>query len=557
MLLAGFLWQPLVLAHGVAIGLVLQTFALPRTAALLRLAFAVAATTAAAGLSGVPIGEAAVQISFVYGISAVVIALADTIRRSRGALEHLALYDGLTGLPNRVLFAERLQQTVPMPNDSSGLAILLLDLDRFKDVNDTFGHATGDRLLEQVADRLNEALRDGDLVARLGGDEFAFVLPGADVGSASSVAQRILRLLDRPFLIDDQSVAIGASIGIAFAPEHGLDSQTLLQHADVAMYVAKRAEGSWAVYDPSQDENTGADLSLLAELRESITAGTLSLQYQPQIETTSERTVALEALVRWQHPTRGSIPPGEFIPLAERSGVIRALTDWVLRTALAQAVQWRDDGLAMPVVVNLSMRDVVDPRFPEAVGRLLFESGLPSHLLALEITESALTADVRIAADNVARLRALGIRVSIDDFGTGYSSLAYLDRLAADEVKIDRSFIQGLMTDESCGAIVRATIDLAHTLHYEVVAEGVEDPATWQRLALLGCDRLQGYAIARPLGASAATEWLRQAQRTVAVASPDRTRGHTALLTVDVTYGTTDRPIDHPVRPATQMVRPA
>ncbi|GAC1485707.1 MAG: hypothetical protein NVS1B1_00180 [Candidatus Limnocylindrales bacterium] len=555
MLLAGFLWQPLVLAHGVAIGLVVQTFALSRTAALSRLAFAVAATTAAAALSGVPIGEAAVQISFVYGISAVVIALADTIRRSRGALEHLALYDGLTGLPNRVLFAERLQQTVRMPNDGSGLAILLLDLDRFKDVNDTFGHATGDRLLEQVADRLGDALRDGDLVARLGGDEFAFVLPGADAESASNVAQRILRLLERPFLIDDQTVTIGASIGIALAPEHGMDSQALLQHADVAMYVAKRAEGSWAVYDPSQDENTSADLSLLAELREAITAGMLSLQYQPQIETTGDRTVALEALVRWQHPTRGPIPPGDFIPLAERSGVIRALTDWVLRTALAQAVRWRNDGLAMPVVVNLSMRDLLDPRFPETVGRLLFESGLPSDLLALEITESALTADVRIAADNVARLRALGIRMSIDDFGTGYSSLAYLDRLAADEVKIDRSFVQGLLTDESCSAIVRATIDLAHTLHYEVVAEGVEDQATWQRLARLGCDRLQGYAIARPLGASAATEWLRQAHRTVAIALPGRTKQHTALRPADVLYRTAGGSTGHPARPGSRMVR--
>ncbi len=535
LLVAGFLWQPLVLAHGVAIVLVVQTFALPRPAALWRLALAVTSTTAAAALSGVPIGEAAVQISFVYGISAVVIALADTIRRSRGALERLALYDSLTGLPNRVLFAERLERALNIPAQPARVALLLLDLDRFKQVNDTFGHAMGDLLLKQVADRFGDALRGSDLVARLGGNEFALLVPDADAASASRLAERLLGLLERPFVIDDQAVAVGASIGIALAPEHGTDSQALLQHADVAMYVAKRSEGSYAVYDRSHDENAAANLSLVAELREAISAGALSLQYQPQIETASDRTVALEALVRWQHPVRGTIPPGEFIPLAERSGVIRILTDWVLRAAVAQAVRWRDDGLAMPIAVNLSMRDLLDPRFPEAVARLLAESGLAADLLALEITESALTADVGIAADNVARLRALGIRVSIDDFGTGYSSLAYLDRLAADEVKIDRSFVQGLLTDESCGAIVRATIDLAHTLHYEVVAEGVEDRATWQRLVQLGCDRLQGYAVARPLPPTAATEWLRQtARRITIVPRPQRPEERSAVLPISM-----------------------
>ena len=517
LLAAGFLWQPLILAHGVAIVLVVQTFALPRPAALWRLALAVTATTAAAALSGVPVGEAALQISFVYGISAVVIALAETIRRSHGALERLALYDSLTGLPNRVLFSERLQRALNTPTQPARIALLLLDLDRFKEVNDTFGHAMGDLLLKQVADRFGDALRGSDRVARLGGDEFALLLPDADADSASHLAERLLGLLERPFVIDDQADVIGASIGVALAPEHGTDGQALLQHADVAMYVAKRSEGSYAVYDRSQDENASANLTLLAELREAISAGALSLHYQPQIETGGDRTVALEALVRWRHPDRGTIPPDEFIPLAERGGLIRAVTEWVLHAAVAQAVRWRDDGLAIPIAVNLSMRDLLDPGFPEAVARLLAESGLSPDLLGLEITESALMADERVAANNVARLRALGLRVSIDDFGTGYSSLAYLDRLAADEVKIDRSFIQGLLTDESCGAIVRATIDLAHTLHYEVVAEGVEDRATWQQLTQLGCDRLQGYAIARPLPPAEAAQWLRQTAARTAI----------------------------------------
>jgi diguanylate cyclase (GGDEF)-like protein len=505
----GFLWQPLVLAHGVAIVLVVEAFAMRRRAALWRLALAIATSAAAAG-SGVPIGEAAVQIPFVYGISAVVIALAETIRRSRGALERLALYDSLTGLPNRVLFAERLQRALDAPAQPAGLALLLLDLDRFKEVNDTFGHAMGDRLLKQVAERFGHALRGSDLIARLGGDEFALLLPDTDAPRASHLAERLLDFLERPFQIDDQAVAIGASIGIALAPQHGTDSQTLLQHADVAMYVAKRSKGSFAVYDRSQDENASANVSLLAHLREAISAGRLSLDYQPQIESSADQPVAVEALVRWQDPDRGWVPPSEFIPLAERGGLIRALTDWVLRAAIDQGVRWRDDGLPIPIAVNLSMRDLLDPRFPESVARLLARSDLSPELLALEITESALMADERVAATNVARLRALRIRVSIDDFGTGYSSLAYLDRLRADEVKIDRSFVRGLLTDESSGAIVRATIDLAHTLHFEVVAEGVEDEATWRRLALLGCDRLQGYAIARPLPPTEAAEWLRQ-----------------------------------------------
>ena len=497
----GFLWQPLILAHGVAIVLVVQTFALPRRAALWRLGLAVAGTSAAAGMSGVPLGEAGVQIPFVYGISAVVVALAETIRRSRGALERLALYDSLTGLPNRVLFAERLERALRAGAEPARLALLLLDLDRFKEVNDTFGHAMGDRLLKEVTDRFGQTLRETDLVARLGGDEFALLLPDADAASASHLAERLLALLEPPFVIDDQAVAIGASIGIALAPEHGADGQALLQHADVAMYVAKRSAGSYAVYDRSQDDNASANLSLLADLREAISVGALSLHYQPQIESTANRAVALEALVRWQHPLRGAIPPSEFVPLAERGGLIRALTEWVLRSAVAQAVRWRDDGLAVPIAVNLSMRDLLDPRFPDAVARLLGESGLSPTLLALEITESALMADERLAANNVARLRALGLRISIDDFGTGYSSLAYLDRLAADEVKIDRSFVQGLLTDESCGAI-----------------EGVEDEETWERLAELGCDRLQGHAIARPMPPAEAARWLWESGADVAVA---------------------------------------
>ena len=508
-LVLGLAFEPLAFAHATAIVLVIQAFALPRRSALVRLALAIAATSLGAAVRAVPLAEAGIQIPFVYGISALVIILSETLRRSRGALERLALYDSLTELPNRVLFTEDLQRALDdsAPRGTT-LALLLLDLDRFKDVNDTFGHPAGDLLLKQVAAAFARATRSRDLVARLGGDEFAVLMRDARRDDARALAERLLAALERPFTVEEQPLSVGASIGIVLSPADGTDGQTLLRRADVAMYVAKRSEGSYAFYDAALDENEAGRLVLLADLRAAIDDGGLTLHYQPQVDAASGTVVGVEALVRWQHPTRGSIPPSDFIPLAERTGLIRRLSEWVLAEAIAQCGRWRAAGIDIPVSVNISVRDLLDPRLPEMLERMVRESRLSPDGLTLEITEGALVADERLATENVARLRSLGVRVSIDDFGTGYSSLAYLHRLAAHEVKIDRSFVTGMMAAKRSKAIVRATIELAHSLGFVVVAEGVEDDETWRRLRALGCDRLQGYVIAKPMPPEALAGWL-------------------------------------------------
>ncbi len=509
-LVLGVAFEPLAFAHATAIVLVVQAFALPRQDALLRLALAVGASSLGAAMHAVPLADAGIQIPFVYGISGLVIVLSETLRRSRGALERLALYDSLTELPNRVLFTERLHAALEeRAPRRSPLAVLLLDLDRFKDVNDTFGHPAGDLLLKEVAAAFARVTRSRDLVARLGGDEFAVLMRDASREDARALAERLLVALERPFTVEDQPLSVGASVGIALSPADGTDGQVLLRRADVAMYVAKRSEGSFAFYDAALDENEAGRLVLLADLRAAIDAGSLSLHYQPQVDAVSAAVVGVEALLRWQHPTRGPIPPSEFIPLAERTGLIRRVSDWVLAEAIAQCGRWRAEGIAIPVSVNVSMRDLLDPRLPETLERMVREAMLSPDGLTIEITEGALVADERLAAENVARLRALGVRVSIDDFGTGYSSLAYLHRLAAHEVKIDRSLVTGMMATERSKAIVRTTIELAHSLGFVVVAEGVEDDDTWRWLRALGCDRLQGYVIAKPMPADALEDWLR------------------------------------------------
>ncbi len=509
-LLLGLAFESLAFAHATAIVLVIQAFALPRRSALLRLGLALASTSLAAVIHAVPLAEAGIQIPFVYGISALVIVLSETLRRSRGALERLALHDSLTELPNRVLFTERLQHALDEgATRGTTLALLLLDLDRFKDVNNTFGHPAGDLLLKEVAAAFARATRSRDLVARLGGDEFAVLMRDARRDDARALAGRLLAALERPFTVEEQPLSVGASIGIALSPADGTDGQTLLRRADVAMYVAKRSEGSYAFYDAALDENEAGRLVLLADLRAAIDGRGLTLHYQPQVDAASGAVVGVEALVRWQHPTRGSIPPSDFIPLAERTGLIRRLSEWVLAEAIAQCGHWRAAGMDIPVSVNISVRDLLDPRLSEMLERMVRESRLSPDRLTLEITEGALVADERLATENVARLRSLGVRVSIDDFGTGYSSLAYLHRLAAHEVKIDRSFVTGTMATERSKAIVRATIELAHSLGFVVVAEGVEDDETWRRLRALGCDRLQGYVIAKPMPPGALEGWLR------------------------------------------------
>ena len=503
----GVVIDPLALSHGIAIVLVVQAFVLDRRSMGVRVALTATLTAAASIIHGVPPRDIAIQVPFVYGLAALVVVLADSLGRSRtttvAALrqaEHLALYDTLTGLPNRVLFRDRVEHALDLARrDGVSVALLLMDLDRFKEVNDTFGHHAGDLLLSEVGPHLQEELRAGDTLARLGGDEFALLLPGAGGAAATGIATRVLQALERPFMIEGQPLTIGASVGIACSPEHARDAEALLRRADVAMYVAKRGRGSWAMYSAEQDEGGADRLALMADLVAAFDSDRISLHYQPQVDARTGRIVAYEALVRWDHPQRGLLGPDSFVPLAERSGLIHRLTERVLGDAIRQARAWSDAGRDVQLAVNISTRDLLEDHMPDGVRRMLETAGLPPDRLVLEITESALMVDQDRAIANIARLRELGVGVSIDDYGTGYSSIAYLRRLRPTEVKIDRSFVAAARGGGDAHAIVRATVDLAHILGLTVVAEGVEDAETVELLRRLGADRLQGFGIGRPL----------------------------------------------------------
>lgn len=514
--LGGVLYDALAFSHVAALVLVFQAFLLTRRSALTRVALSAAATVAAALAHGAAPQDLAIQVPFVYGLSTLVVLLADTLRRSHGTAigalretERVALYDQLTGLPNRLLFADRVDHALGAARRTGGtVALLLMDLDHFKDVNDSFGHRMGDLLLAAVGPRLRDELRDGDTAARFGGDEFGVLLPGAGAPTATAIAERLVAAIERPFALDGRSLSVSTSIGIACSPEHALDADTLLQRADIAMYAAKRTRGTYATYDPTAADEGGAErLALASELAEAIGTDQLILHYQPQVDTATGRLVAVEALVRWQHPRRGLVAPVEFVPLAERSGLIGRLTEHVLRLAARQVRGWRAAGRQIAVAVNISTRDLRDPRFAALVREILRENDVPASALILEVTESALLADQQRAVETVARLRELGLRISVDDYGSGYSSISYLSRLAPDEVKIDNAFVRGLRSDRRSEAIVRATIELGHALDIKVVAEGVEDRGTWLRLRELGVDRLQGYAIARPMAPEALAAW--------------------------------------------------
>jgi diguanylate cyclase (GGDEF)-like protein/PAS domain S-box-containing protein len=430
-------------------------------------------------------------------------------KRAEAALAYQATHDALTGLPNRVLLIDRLEQALAAATrDGTPLSLLLMDLDRFKEVNDTLGHHAGDLLLQQVAMRLRGAVRQSDTIARLGGDEFAIILPGADAAKVVGVVETLLGRLHAPFTIELQPVVIGASIGVVVAPDHGSDADTLMRRADVAMYAAKRNGSGLAMYRPEIDRNTPSRLSLIGELRHAIEAGELVLHYQPKLDLATGAVAGVEALVRWMHPMRGMISPDQFIPVAEHAGLIEPLTRWVLRSALVQANAWRRMGQEIPVAVNLSMRSLHDQALPNTIADLLSVTRTRPSQLVLEITESSLMIDLPQTQAILARLREMGIRIAIDDFGTGHSSLAYLKRLPVDEIKIDRSFVQDMVTDTTDCVIVRATIELAHSLGLRVVAEGVEDEPTQTLLARLGCDEAQGFHLGRPLPGHALSQWL-------------------------------------------------
>jgi diguanylate cyclase (GGDEF)-like protein/PAS domain S-box-containing protein len=426
------------------------------------------------------------------------------------ALEHQALHDALTGLPNRVLARDRLDQAILLARrQQTRVALMIIDLDHFKEVNDTFGHQAGDQLLRQVGDRFTAELRETDTVARLGGDEFAIVLLAADAAAAGLIAAKLLAALERPFIVEGQALDVGASIGIAVYPDHSDTADSMLRRADIAMYVAKRSRRTHATYTQDHDEPGDSRLALMAQLRQSINEGGLMLHYQPIARLRDGRVERLEALVRWQRPGHGLVPPADFIAFAEQTGLIQPLTQWVLQTALAQCAEWNRGGQPVGVAVNISMRNLLDPQLPDSVAQILRETKAKPDWLTLEITESTIMAESQRTLETLLKLRALDVRLSIDDFGTGYSSLAYLHRLPVHEMKIDQSFIRGLIRDEISGAIVRAAVDLGHKLKLAVVAEGIEDAATWQRARADHIDYGQGYYLSRPVPAADVAAWLK------------------------------------------------
>jgi diguanylate cyclase (GGDEF)-like protein len=450
-------------------------------------------------------------LAVLYGVLFRIVAGASKALRHQAEVnEHQALHDSLTNLPNRTLFHDRVHQALASARrDHLHAAVMIMDLDRFKEVNDTLGHASGDELLKQVGLRLSESLRESDTVARLGGDEFGVLLPKVvDAEAAVAVARKLRTTLEEPFTIHGLALQMEASIGIALYPDHGGDVQSLLQRADVAMYVAKEHPTGCEVYTRERDGYSPDRLTLLTELRRAIDRGELLLHYQPKANLRTGEILGVEALVRWQHPERGMIPPDEFIPAAQKTGVIGPLTMFVLDEALRQCRTWSLQGLELCVAVNLSTRNLLDLHLPEAVAELLARWEVPARLLELEITESTILADPVRAMQILSRLDEMGVRLSIDDFGTGYSSLAYLKRLPVDELKIDKSFILGMDESENDEVIVRSTIDLGRNLGLRVVAEGVESPQAWSRLAQLGCNVAQGYFLSRPVPAEDLTEWL-------------------------------------------------
>lgn len=439
--------------------------------------------------------------------------VADASRRLRKQAkvnEYQALHDVLTGLANRGLFRDRVQQAIREGEREGRLfGLMLMDLDRFKEINDTLGHHKGDEVLRQISGRLHEVLRDTDTVARLGGDEFAILLPHIpDPAAALHVAEKIQAALKQPFVVEGLALDVRASIGVSFFPGHGDDVDLLLQRADVAMYLAKAANSGYEVYAAERDQYSPSRLALVTELRRGMEDEEFVLHYQPKVDLKTGEAIVVEALVRWDHPMRGMIPPDEFIPLAEHTGLIEPLTMYVLDKALRQVNHWRDQGIDLTVAVNMSPRNLLDLHFPDHVEAMLKKWKLPPGRLHLEITESTLVSDPTRAMAILGRLDQMRVEMSIDDFGTGYSSLGHLRKLPVKELKIDKSFVMNMGIDESDAIIVRSTIDLGRNLGLRVVAEGVEDAETWHQLVMLGCDYAQGYYRSRPMPADELPRWM-------------------------------------------------
>jgi diguanylate cyclase (GGDEF)-like protein len=464
--------------------------------------------------------------------------------RSRAV--HASLHDTLTGLPNRTLLADRFGQALRAgARSGSSSALLLIDLDRFKEINDTFGHHYGDELLTQVGPRLTGVLRAVDTVARLGGDEFAVLLPDVrSVNDAIAVATELRSALEAPFHVEGVDLDVEASVGVVLSGQHGQDATTLLQRADIAMYIAKTQNIGIFAYDPDVDGHSPAKLALLGDLRRALTGGELILHYQPKVSVSTGDVVSAEALIRWQHPQRGLLLPDAFIPLAEHTGLIGPLTHRVLDLALAQVRSWADAGRPLSVSVNLSARNLLDERLPDTVAELLAVHGVPAALLELEVTESALMTEPARAQRLLEQLSALGVRISIDDFGAGYTSLGQLKNLPVSELKIDRSFVMTMTEDNSDALIVHSVVDLGHNLGLTIVAEGVETEQALAALKDFGCDVAQGYHLCRPVPAEAFEAWC--AGRRIVPVHPAAVAPSTARSTAEAAAGQamTPTPLD-------------
>jgi diguanylate cyclase (GGDEF)-like protein len=439
-----------------------------------------------------------------------------TSKRRSEELHRIATTDELTGLANREQFRKAVEERIVAARlDGQEFAVMLMDLDRFKEINDTLGHHYGDVLLRELGPRLVEAIGPGGFVARLGGDEFA-ILPAVtaeDSAVIEEVSSRLFGSIQRPFQVDELALEVGASIGIARFPPDGDDSHALLRCADIAMYSAKETQSDFKFYSADQDSHSVSRLSVLSDIRHALAADEIVVHFQPIVDLDNLRVTGAEGLVRWAHPTLGLIPPGAFVQTVEQTGLIGPLTRHVLERSIAQCADWRRNGNPdMSVAVNLSVRNLLDRDLPNEIERLLSAYSLPPEALQLEITESMIMSDPDRALATVTRLSDLGVRMSVDDFGTGYSSLANLRKLPIDELKIDRSFVSPMLQDESDLIIVRSTINLGHDLGLRIIAEGVEDAQTLDRLALLGCDLAQGFHVSRPMAADAFTDWLKESE---------------------------------------------
>ena len=431
------------------------------------------------------------------------------IRDRQRQLEYQATHDALTALPNRIHLKHHLEKEIARVSPRKlSIGLLLLDLDRFKEINDTLGHQLGDKVLQEVSARLLTCLRKTDFIARLGGDEFALLLSGITLNYAEEIAQRVVQLLQAPLEIDNFQLRIGGSIGIALYPLHGNDPNTLIRCADVAMYDSKQRACGYMIYDSSHDPNSISRLALISDFHEALEKNKLELYYQPKIDVQSGRVIGFEALLRWQHPEHGFIPPDELIPLAEKTGMIKELTCWVLKTAMQQCAHWLKNGYEFSIAVNLSVWDLLNPQLADYIRELFEKYAISSQHLLLEITESAMMADPEHAIETLNQLAAMNIKLAVDDFGTGFSSLSYLKKMPIDELKIDKSFVIDMCNNEHDAVLVRSTIDLSHNLGLSVVAEGVEDQEIWDLLEILRCDKLQGYFISRPMAVEQVDEWL-------------------------------------------------